>query len=167
MLSQLPNRNRRRSGWRSWISTTTLAIALTAALAWLVGWIGLAVIHQMSTESLEARLNSEVETCVLALETWLDDQQKTAQSWAGEAGVQNEIVEFMNSPIQRDWQRDRVLASDELKGLRRRLSPVCKSHGFVGFVVIDRQGRQVATLLDDALGLTLDAKPLETIHRVF
>ena len=171
MLSQLPNRHRWRSKWRSewrsWISITTLAIALAAALTWLVGWIGLAAIHRMSTESLEARLSSEVETCVLALETWLDDQRKTAQSWAGEAGVQNEIVEFMNSPTQRDWQRDHVLASDELKGLRRRLSPVCKSHDFVGFVVLNRQGRQVATLLDAALGLTLDAKPMESIHRVF
>ncbi len=167
MLSQLPIRNRWRTHWRSWISTTTLAIALATALTWLVGWIGLAAIRQMTTESLEARLNSEVETCVLALETWLDDQRKIAQSWAGEAGVQDEIVAMMNSPIQRDWQRDRVLASDELKGLRRRLLPVCKAHGFVGFVVMDRQGRQVAALLDDALGLTLDAKPLESIHRVF
>jgi hypothetical protein len=99
MLSHLPMRNRWRTNWRSWISTTTLAIAFATALTWLVGWIGLAAIHQMSTESLAARLNSEVETCVLALETWLDDQRNIAQSWAIEAGVQNEIVEFMKSPV--------------------------------------------------------------------
>ena len=167
MLSLSPNRTPWRSGWRSWLSTSTLAFAFAAILTVLVGWIGLAAIHQMSTTSLEGRLNSEVDTCVLALQTWLDDQRRIAESWAGDAGVQTEIIAFLQSPIQRDWQRDRVLSSNELQRLRTRLSHVCKAHGYVGFALIDREGRQVASLLDDALGLKLDEKPLKTIRRVF
>ncbi len=167
MLSQSTHGTRELSRARSGPSTSTLAIALAAVLCWLVGWIGLAAIHQMSTTSLEARLNSEVDTCVLALQTWLDDQRKIAESWASDAGVRTEIVDFMHSSIQRDWQRDHVLSSNELQRLRVRLSHVCEAHGYVGFVVIDREGTQVAALLDDALGLTLDAKPLETIQAAF
>ena len=167
MLSHLPNRRRLQSGWRSWISSTTLALAITTLLILVVGWIGFASIHQKSTLSLEARLNSEVDTYVRALEMWLDEQRKVVHSWASDAGVRTEILDFMNSPLGSEWNRERVLASAELKRLRMRLTPVCEAHGYVGFVVIDRDGRQVATLLDDALGRLLDAKPLETIQRAW
>ena len=167
MFSQSYHHSRLRSGGRSWLSSSTVALALATLLTCILGWIGLTVIHRMSNESLEARLNSEVDTCALALESWLDEQRRVAQSWASDEGVQSEIVEFMKSPLARDWNRERVLSSNTLKRLRDRLSPVCKAHGYAGFVVIDREGRQVAALLDEALGISLDARPFETVRRAF
>jgi two-component system, sensor histidine kinase and response regulator len=165
MPSDLPNSIRQSYHWRSWLSSTSLAIVFATILTLAIGWIGLSAIDRMSTTSLQSRLNSEVDTCVLALETWLDDQRRVAQSWAADSDLRADIVAFMNSPLNENWNKDSIVTSDELRKLRTRLGPVCDVHGYVGFVVIDRSGRQVAALLDEALGITLQEAPLETIQR--
>ena len=146
MPSDMPISIRQSFHWRSWLSSTSLAIVFTTILTLAIGWIGLSAIDKMSTTSLQSRLNSEVDTCVLALETWLDDQRRVAQSWAADADLRADIVAFMNSPLNENWNKDTVLASDELRKLRTRLAPVCDVHGYVGFVVIDRSGRQVVEI---------------------
>jgi PAS domain S-box-containing protein len=150
-----------------WLSPTTLAVLIASLLTGLLGWIGLAAIHRMSTANLISQVDTDVDMCVYSLRAWLDEQRKVAVSWADEAGVRTTVSDFMNSPLLGDWDKDRVLASAELKELRTRLKPVCEAHGYVGFVVIDRQGRQVAALLDEALGNSLTGRPLETIRRAF
>ena len=151
--------------WRSWLSSTALALATAALLTVVLGWFGLAQINRLSRGELEARLNSEVETSVLALQMWLDEQRSVVESWAGKAGVRTEIADVANSPPVRNWNRDSVLGSDELRRLRTRLAPVCKAHGYVGFVVMDLEGQQIAGLLDDAVGDSLKATPYETVRR--
>jgi len=153
------------SSSRSLISTTTLVLATAALLTLLVGWIGLAEIERRSRGELEARLNAEVDTSALALKMWLDEQRSVAESWASEAGVQTEITELSASPLVRVWNRDRVLASDELKRLRTRLTPVCQIHDYLGFLVIDVEGRQIAALLDGAVGESIPPTPYKTIRR--
>ena len=150
----------------SLLSTTTLVLATAALLTLLVGWFGLAEIERRSRGEMKARLNAEVDTSALALKIWLDEQRNVAESWAGEAGVQTEITEFAASPFVLTWNRNRVLASDELKRLRTRLAPVCQIHDYLGFLVIDAEGRQIAALLDDAVGESLSAMPENTIRRV-
>ncbi len=167
MPADLPIRGRLRSQWKRWFSPTALAFALAALATGLLGWIGLGAIGRMSTSSLALRLDSEVNTCVLALQAWLDEQRRVAQSWADEVDLRRDVTDFMHSPLTNAWNKDRVLASNELKQIRTRLKAVCKSHDYVGFVVIDRQGRLVATLMDDALGTSLEGRPLETIRRAF
>ena len=167
MPADLTNHSRLRSQWQSWFSPTALAFALAALATGLVGWIGLGAIDRMSKSSLKVRLESEVDTSILTLQAWLDAQRRVAQSWAAEVNVQRDIADFMTSPMVSEWDKERVQASDELKQLRTRLTPVCDAHDYVGFIVIDRQGRQVATLLDEALGTLLDSRPLETIRRAF
>ncbi len=154
---------RANGGWHSWLSTTTLALAGSLLLTAVVGWFGLTVITRLSREELEAQLKTEVDTSVLALQLWLDEQRSVAESWAGAAELRAEITEFANSPLVHD--RRHVLASDELQRLRRRLAPVCQAHDYVGFLVIDREGRQIAALLDDAVGERLEPAPYEAIHR--
>ncbi len=154
-------------GWRSWTSSSSITFSLAALLTWGVGWIGLSTIHRMSTTSLEARLNSEVDTCVFALQMWLDEQRMVAQSWAGDAGVRADTIDFLNSAVNRNGNKDEILKNDELLSLRNRLRPVCEAHRYVGFVIVDPQGRQVATLLDEALGKSLEPEPLETILETF
>ncbi len=167
MPAESTNQYRLRSDWRAWCSSTSMALALSAILSCIIGWIGLYAINKMSTRGLTSRLTSDVDTCVLALEKWLDEQRRIAVSWASDAGVRAELIEFMNSPLVSDWKIENVLVSDELARLRTRLGPVCEAHDYVGFVVIDRQGRQVAALLDNALGNTLEPQPLGTLQRVF
>ena len=167
MPADLPNRGRLRSKLGTWFSLTTLAFALAALFTGLLGWVGLGAIHQMSMSSLASQLDSDADFCVLTLETWLDEQRKVSQTWANELSVRNDIANFVKPLLQSELDRDSVLASDALKQLRTRLKPVCDAHSYVGFVVIDPKGRQVAALLDDALGRSLTGKPLETIQRAF
>jgi PAS domain S-box-containing protein len=151
----------------AWLSPTALAVLIATLLTGLLGWIGLGMIREMSTTNLTSRLDSDVNMCVSSLSAWLDGQLKIAKSWAEEDGVQTAIADLMNSPILLDWDKDRLLASTELKQIRTRLKPVCDAHGYVDFVVIDGQGLQVAALLDEALGTKLAGRPLETILSAF
>lgn len=147
------------------LSATTVALAVAALLTVIVGWIGLTVINQRSRNELEAQLNAEVDTSVFAVQLWLDDQRHVAQSWASEAGVQSEIASYVSLPWVRGWDRERAMASSELQHLRARLGGVCQAHGYVGFMVLDRKGLQIAALLDDAVGKRLNAAAQETLLR--
>lgn len=149
------------------LSATSVALTVAALLTIIVGWIGLAVINQRSRSELEAQLNAEVDTSVFAVQLWLDDQRDVAQSWASEAGVQSEIASYVSLPWVRAWDRERAMASSELQHLRTRLGGVCQAHGYVGFMVLDPQGLQIAALLDDAVGKRLNAAAQETLFHTF
>jgi hypothetical protein len=163
MPAELPNRHR----LQGWISPTVWALAIATLSTVLLGWTGLGAIQRLSRSSLASRLDSDVDVCEFSLRAWLDEQRKVAKSWAEEEGVRKAVTDFMNSQLLSEWDKDRVLASDELKQIRSRLKPVCDAHEYVGFTVIDRQGRQVAALLDEAVGISLDGQPLQTLERAF
>lgn len=163
----MPTDSPKRSRSPLWFSPTFFALAIATVLTGLLGWIGLQAIQRLSKANLASRLDSDVDACELSLLAWLDEQRKVASSWAEEVGVRTAVTDFMNSPLLIEWDRERVLASDELKQIRTRLKPICDTHEYVGFVVIDRQGRQVAALLDDAVGISLEDQPFETLRRAF
>jgi two-component system sensor histidine kinase/response regulator len=164
-MSSHSTRSSPLAGWRSWLSLSSWAFAAAALLTVIIGWIGLAEVTRRTRGELESRLTAEVDTSVLALRVWLDEQRSVAASWAGDAQIEREILALVNLPAVREGDRDVVLASDELRQLRARLAPMCQAHGYPGFVVIDRDGRRIADLFDEGVGGTLAAAPGETIRQ--
>jgi len=158
-------RSRAAAGWSSWLSATSLVLAAAALLTLLFGWLGMEWITQQSRKELQTQLEAEVNTSGFALSLWFEDQGRVARSWAAEPGVRQEILTFASLPFVRGWDRDRVLASEELQLLRARLEPVCQEHAYEGFVVLAPDGKQIAGQVDDALGQPLAQRAWETIRR--
>jgi len=141
---------------RRWhFSPALIVLAAAPALVLLVGWLGYREAERRTRAVLIEQLNAEVETSVLALKFWAEDQLAVVRSWAGETGARNEILAAMNSVAVREGDQERILASEELGQLRKRLKPVCDAHGYVGFMVLDLHGQTIAALLDDAIGQAL------------
>ncbi|MCU0878310.1 MAG: PAS domain S-box protein [Pirellulaceae bacterium] len=166
-MSSQSSRSSALAGWRSWLSLTSWAIAGAGLLTVIIGWIGLSEVTRRTRGELESRLTAEVDTSVLALRIWLDEQRSVAASWAGDADIERQILAIANLPAVRDWDRDGVLASEELQRLRARLAPVCQVHRYPGFVVLDRNGRRIADLFDEGVGGSLAPAPWDTARRSF
>jgi len=130
-------------------------IPLTGILAMVVVsitiWSYISVQHSIRsdvTKTLTTLLNSEKT----ALEQWFNNQKNTVMSWA----TNDQVIKATRNQIyfsqEVSMSREDLLSSTHIKTLRTILEPVCKLHNFIGFVIVDKQGNNIAALLDDPLG---------------
>jgi PAS domain S-box-containing protein len=105
---------------------------------------------------LEKNLSSELQTILQSnkdtLRIWNQEKRSQVNNWANNPNIRENIISLSQLTLQRDISPDILLKTQELEKLRRILGPVCNSHNYVGFVVFDSSGLQIASLLDQPIG---------------
>ncbi|MDH3257372.1 MAG: cache domain-containing protein, partial [Nitrospinota bacterium] len=123
-------------------------------------FIGLTIIVLIGLNAvkneLEKNLSSELQTILQSskdtLRIWNQEKRSQINNWANNPNIRGNIISLSQLTTQQDIPPDNLLKTRELAELRKILGPVCNSHKYVGFVVFDATGLQVASLLDKPVG---------------
>jgi signal transduction histidine kinase len=142
MVSPVPLKKR----WTN-ISVTFFSIALLVLLAVAVFWI-LNQIQIKVDERLASSLQVVLHTTDKALRNWAQQTEVNAAVLADNDEFLTDVEVQLRTP--RDAKS--LLASSALKDIRRLLEPAMKFYQFPGFVVIARDGIQIAAQRDNIVG---------------
>jgi len=131
-----------------------VVLLITMTIVCGVGWGTIHIIGQSIRKNIGQSLQTTLDTEIAGLESWIEDQKRIAISWA----THHSMPEFISDQIALAAQpgithRD-LLESGVLKHLREDLGPVCKLHGFIGFVIVNQQKINIVALLDEPVGKT-------------
>lgn len=142
-----------------WISLISLLLLS------LIGWLGLATIKKSMKKQVGNQLQSTLNANVKSLKIWIEQERSNIDSWVSNDPVKQNILSLIDKTSKRKLSKENLLSSQELHNLRNILGPVCRRHGYVGFVAFDTAGRQIAALLDDPVGENSLVKESDFIQR--
>jgi len=117
-----------------------------------VGLWSLNTIQRSLSRSQASQLDVDLHSCVLALKMWIESEKKTVQIRADEPRVRELVGELVRLHQEQSTSRLDLLNSELLQALREYLGPLCKTSQYVGFVVTNPQGVNIAALLDEPIG---------------
>jgi hypothetical protein len=109
-----------------------IALVLLSALGW---GVRRSIEHTMK-ENLQADLETLLQVQTAMLETWLRTQESNVQSMAND-GETRALVNRLVSGAKSDAAQEGVNSAHEQ--LADNLAPSITSHGYVGYIVTDRQ----------------------------
>lgn len=129
---------------------TVLPLIFLTSLA-LAGCLGFYYLEQEVKNTFADELKLILNTNVNALKQRIELRRSEVRGWAHYNDVRQEILALI-ALSKSSNSRETLLKSKELARLRERLEPVCKEHGFIGFVVFDHSGMPIGSLLDEIIG---------------
>lgn len=129
-----------------------------------VCWFGMGQLTERTHAQLMDRMQSTLDICTRGLEQWMNERQMDAQVWAQEPNVRASIQKLLALQSAPSAEHsDELLA--EVKQLRGHLLPICRAYNYPDFIVVDRQGIQIASLLDQGLNLPVPEECLPFFQR--
>lgn len=135
---------KRKSLW-AW---PVIAAILLLIVGVFVGGLVESSVKQTMAEQLQTILDADVE----ALRIWMDGQQLTAEAFAAADDVRELVVRLIESTDGDRMSSLEILQSQELADLRAELEPWLQFFGYSGFGLVNREGRVVASMVDDIVG---------------
>lgn len=139
-----------RSRWVLIGGLAVLVLALGAA-----GWWLDRTLEESRRAKVADTLRANLESDRDLLAAWLDDRREAAELLAQDAQVRAAVAEVARSAVANP-DRDSLLTDRHLVHLRTLLRPACVKHGYLGFFVTARNGRVIAALYDDPVGLVAE-----------
>ena len=147
----LANKRRRKIKRTTGIQGFGVPLA-SAGLIAVVGVWSYASIEQSLKRELANELTTILEADVAALRLWVAEQEHTVGVRANETRVRKLVGDLVELAARETTTPDVLLHSTTLRALREYLEPMCRTHGYIGFVVTDRRGVNVGALLDEPVG---------------
>lgn len=129
------------------LSSALLVLALAGVAA-----AGAAAIEWATKSTLQDHLETILETNQIALETWAASQERSVEEYASRPEVVERVAEQMRLAQTPGITSEDLRRSTSLRELRRVLRPHTEFQGYVGFVILDRDGRNIGALLDRPIG---------------
>ncbi|MFQ5443419.1 MAG: PAS domain S-box protein, partial [Nitrospinales bacterium] len=102
--------------------------------------------------NLSAQLQTALDANAVALKLWIETKRSDSRVWSYEPTVRKSILSLVEKTSHGNWPSEKLFQTPELKRLRQYLGPVCKQYSYIGFVLMDRTGLQIAALLDEPIG---------------
>lgn len=99
------------------------------------------------TKQLQTTLkaNSEILT------SWIEEKKVDAEVVSTNNDIQKQVLSLAKI-ARKNLSPKELIASPQLIWLRKQLGATSKKYGFVGFVIFNREGRQIGALLDAPVG---------------
>lgn len=116
-----------------------------------IALFGVRQVEQETKVNLSAQLQSNLNSNLSTLKFWFKEKKGDAKVIAAQPLLNDKIVELLRLDSL-NKSREEIIASTELNWLRQHLSTFTKTHDFVGFVVFNKEGKQVGALLDEPVG---------------
>jgi len=162
----VPNPASLKGGNRAFSQLRTVRLSIGSFfLLLIVGWYGFTAVANEMKINLESQLENTLRANVKAIRHWAERELGIVQFWANEPATRQAILSLVQrnesgSPSQSDLQH-----SPELPALRVQLERVVQKNGYIGFVVFDRKGLQVAALLEAPVGAKEIIKRSDFVQR--
>ena len=131
----------------------TFPIIAVAILA-LIGWGMRHAIETTMKENLKSGLQTLLNVETAMLETWLKIQASNAESEANSVHFREMYVRLQADLESQDLPKDPAKSSELQKELKKMLAPMMSSHGFSGYIVVDKSMRILGALTDELVGQT-------------
>jgi len=137
---------------------------VAAVFLGIVGWSLRGRIENELKRELASGIQTILNADVTALRLWMQAEKATAESVAKDARFVELVERLSGLGAGGEVTQLDILQSDELRVLRRNLSPVLEAHGHNGFLVLDATGKVLAAARNDPIGLMPPDD--ETKHRI-
>ncbi len=125
----------------------------------LVGWLVLFLVEREMKNNLKSLLTTTLNSNVETLKIWLEKELKNVRFWAQEPRVRKLVLDLNEKIAEGEYSKGNLLRTQELKKLRSLLGPVNRNFKHTGFVILDKNGLQIAALLKEPVGQS------DLIHR--
>ncbi|MFQ5443722.1 MAG: cache domain-containing protein, partial [Nitrospinales bacterium] len=117
-----------------------------------VGWLGYETVGREVKNNLSAQLQATLDANVVALKLWIETKRSDIKAWSNLPSIKKDILSLVEKTSKGNWNTEKLLQTQDLKMLRQYLRPVCEQYGYIGFVLMDQTGLQIAALLDEPIG---------------
>lgn len=125
---------------------------LSLILLLSIGWLGHSTVEREMKNNLFSQLQTTLDANIFALKLWNQTKRTDSIAWSSLPTIREIILSLVNKTSQGDWTPEALLRTPELKQLRQYLRPVCEKYSYIGFVIMDHTGLQIAALLDEPVG---------------
>jgi hypothetical protein len=158
------------------LASKILIPIVVAMVLGLVGWATHVTVQRAMKGMLTAKLETILEADVTGLRIWLETQKKVVDTVLLEPQVMSSIHELVNlANKSQSLQASRgmdvattdiIVASSSLRLLRETLGPICRTHRFIDFLVIEpASGICIGAIFEAYVGKTLIPMHFEFIRR--
>ncbi|MCZ6916159.1 MAG: serine/threonine protein kinase [Gemmatimonadetes bacterium] len=147
---------------RSWL-IPLIAAAILAVVGITMNW---ALLRSMR-ENLAEELTTLLDADLAALNLWLDTQRKVAGHFASDPIVATTVAALVSRAGRLGSRPDDLRASDEASQLESILGRVVRSHGYVGYYVVDATSRPLAAQFDEGVGAPASVELQGYVQQVF
>ena len=152
MALQFKQMNGNNGGFLRYLLDSRKLLALMLlGLSVIVLW-GLNAVKNELEVNISSGLQTILKSTRANLTLWNQEKSTQVNNWANNANVRANVLSLAGPAESRKINPSVLLKSRELAELRKVLGPVCNLHNYVGFVVFDRTGLQIAALLDKPVG---------------
>lgn len=117
-----------------------------------VGGVGIWTVERQMKENLAAQLKLILSGNVESLKIWTKGTKLDAQVLSRQPEIHKRLVSLLKFAEPKPITTEALRHTPELAWLRKNLGEACKIYGFVGFVLFDLTGLQVAAMLDEPIG---------------
>jgi eukaryotic-like serine/threonine-protein kinase len=115
-----------------------------AVLTLLGAWI-----HHSVEKSLKSAYASNLQTIleadINALSIWIDNEKQTVSAWAQDSDLREYVRVLVDISRTAPKAGESLITSPALDGMQRLVDAVMRDNDYIGFGVIDRSGRIVAS----------------------
>ncbi|MZH02676.1 MAG: PAS domain S-box protein [Nitrospinae bacterium] len=125
---------------------TTIIIILS------VGGIGIWTVQKQMKENLASQLKLMLSGNLESLRIWTKNTKLDARVLSQQPEIRKNLISLLKFAKSKSAHAEDLRKTTELAWLRKNLGEACKTYGFIGFVIFDRIGLQVGSLLEEPVG---------------
>lgn len=128
-----------------------LSFAILVILAGL-GWFGLTHIEQEIKLNVLNDLQDRLPHSIKMIKIWKQSIKMDVSTIAADKKLKNNIQALLNKANEVKGEASFILSSEELELIRQYLDPLLHSQSFTGFSILDKEGLEIGSLSDEAVG---------------
>lgn len=125
----------------------------TLGILIFIGYFGELQVEQQAKAQLAEHLKTALNSNRAMLELWFKEKRTDAEVIAENTDIKTNILRLTEFSKKTPSPKE-IIASTELTELRQNLGLAIKKYGFIGFVIFNKEGRQIGALLDTPVGQT-------------
>ena len=122
------------------------------AILVLTAWFGFDAVKREEKQTIKDQLQTTLSANIQLLRYGVRDRILMAESFVANPQVRRNILSLIHKLSARQLSRVEILAASELTELRSLLGVVSRHYRYVGFVVADSNGQQIASMLNEPVG---------------
>jgi protein-histidine pros-kinase len=147
---------------RSGLAPGRVGVLSTGTIKWFAlalgvvllagGWFSLRVIEGVTKDNRRASLSLSLSLTMQTIQLWAKEKTEAAEALIGVPQVREKILSLLATTEGKTPTEAELERNPDVRWLQKYLGEVCRKYSFIGFVLLNRDGLQVATYLPNLLG---------------
>ncbi len=139
---------------------------IAAVLLAIIGlFLRLTLEDNLKREMVET-LETILQADVAALKMWWRNEESAVSSVAANSTIESLTERLIAKAAQPNVTQLDLLQSEELKGLREELVPICEANGYMGWILVDRRPKIIGSFRNELINLDVPKEDLKYAARV-